>query len=316
MPLNYLTILVLPVYKAKYATTCSTVKKMKQYTLKSSTLALALVSIVACSSAPAPAPESSNSGRYSIQQDRAPTRSLDLSSIPEVVPEPIQRTMAGNRSPYTVLGKSYDVLMTEEGYQERGVASWYGEKFHGHKTSNGEVFDMYQVSAAHKSLPIPSFLRVTNLDNNRSIIVRVNDRGPFHGDRIVDLSYAAAVKLGYADRGTARVQLESVVANGAVRDRSATAMASSSPIETLSLGSVGDKYVQIGAFSDLSAAREVSDRVEELTSLPVFIRSVNTSNNRILHRVRVGPISDAGQIQRVSQSVVAANLGSPYTVTE
>ncbi len=113
-----------------------------------------------------------------------------------------------------VLGKSYNVMDTEAGYSERGVASWYGGKFHGHKTSNGEVFDMYLASAAHKSLPIPSFLKVTNLDNNRSIIVRVNDRGPFHGDRLVDLSYAAAVKLGYADRGTARVQLDAIIANG------------------------------------------------------------------------------------------------------
>ena len=144
-------------------------------------------------------------------QDRAPEKPIDIINIPEVVPEPVVRTIAGNRSPYTVLGKSYFVLPSEEGYSERGIASWYGEKFHGHKTSNGEVFDMYQVSAAHKSLPIPSFLRVTNLDNNRSIIVRVNDRGPFHGNRIIDLSYAAALKLGYADIGTARVQLEAII---------------------------------------------------------------------------------------------------------
>jgi peptidoglycan lytic transglycosylase len=274
-----------------------------------------LLAIVACSSAPAPAPKSPNEGRYSISQDRAPTREVDLSSIPEVIPEPVNRTMAGNRSPYTVLGKSYRVLPTEEGYNERGVASWYGEKFHGHKTSNGEVFDMYQVSAAHKSLPIPSFLRVTNLDNNRSIVVRVNDRGPFHGDRVIDLSYAAALKLGYADRGTARVQLESIVATGASRDRTRTA-ASTTRNETLHVSSASGKYLQVGAFSELSAAREVSSRVEEITSLPVFIRSVNASGDRVLHRVRVGPISDPGQIQRVSQSVVAANLGSPYTVTE
>ena len=153
--------------------------------------------LAACSSAPAPTPPSSSS-RYSIEQDRAPSGHLDIASIPEVVPEPFARTLAGNRSPYTVLGKTYHVMVTEDGYNERGIASWYGEKFHGHKTSNGEVFDMYKVSAAHKSLPIPSFLRVTNLDNNRSLVVRVNDRGPFHGDRIVDLSYAAALKLGYA----------------------------------------------------------------------------------------------------------------------
>lgn len=290
---------------------------MNSTVLRISIVSPVLLAVMACSSAPAPAPapKSPNEGRYSISQDRAPTRDLDLSSIPEVIPQPLNRTMAGNRSPYTVLGKSYRVLPTEEGYNERGVASWYGEKFHGHKTSNGEVFDMYQASAAHKSLPIPSFLRVTNLDNNRSIVVRVNDRGPFHGDRVIDLSYAAAVKLGYSDRGTARVQLESIVATGASRDRGVGA-SSSTQNETLRVSSAASKYLQVGAFSELSAAKEVSSRVEEITSLPVFIRSVNTGGNKILHRVRVGPISDPGQIQRVSQSVVAANLGSPYTVTE
>lgn len=290
---------------------------MTKATLRIFTVSLLLLALVSCGSTPAPAPtpENPNAGRYSISQDRAPTRIVDINSIPEVVPEPIQRTRAGNRSPYTVLGKSYTVLPTEEGYSERGVASWYGEKFHGHKTSNGEVFDMYQVSAAHKSLPIPSFLRVTNLDNNRSIIVRVNDRGPFHGDRIVDLSYAAAIKLGYADRGTARVQLESIVVDGPAIDRGRVA-ASSDRAETLRISPSGNKFLQVGAFSELSAAQDVSNRVEAMTNLPVFIRSVNTSNNRVLHRVRVGPIADSGQLQRISQSVVAANLGSPYTVTE
>jgi rare lipoprotein A len=292
---------------------------MNRNVLKIAIVSPVLLAVMACSSAPAPEPEqtaeSPNKGRYSILQDRAPTRIVDLSVIPEVIPQPLNRTMAGNRSPYTVLGKSYQVLPTEEGYFERGVASWYGEKFHGHMTSNGEVFDMYQVSAAHKSLPIPSFLRVTNLDNNRSIVVRVNDRGPFHGDRVIDLSYAAALKLGYADRGTARVQLESIVATGAFRD-GGVSTANSAGNETLRVSSPDRKYLQVGAFSELSAAEEVSSKVEEITSLPVFIRTVNTLNNTILHRVRVGPISDPGQIQRVSESVVAANLGSPYTVTE
>jgi len=290
---------------------------MNSNVLRISIVSPILVAMMACSSAPVPeqTPESPNAGRYSISQDRAPTRVLDLSSIPEVIPQPLNRTGAGNRSPYTVLGKSYEVMPTEEGYFERGVASWYGEKFHGHKTSNGEVFDMYLASAAHKSLPIPSFLQVTNLDNNRSIVVRVNDRGPFHGDRVIDLSYAAAVKLGYADRGTARVQLESIVATGTSRDRGVRG-ANPAGNETLRVSSSNSKYLQVGAFSDLSAAQEVISRVEEITNLPVFIRTVNTSNNKILHRVRVGPISDPGQIQRVSESVVAANLGSPYTVTE
>ena len=290
---------------------------MNSTVLRISIVSPVLLAMMACGLAPAPeqTPVSPNAGRYSISQDRAPTRIVDLSSIPEVIPEPLNRTGAGNRSPYTVLGSSYEVMPTEEGYNERGVASWYGEKFHGHKTSNGEVFDMFLASAAHKSLPIPSFLRVTNLDNNRNIVVRVNDRGPFHGDRIIDLSYAAAVKLGYADRGTARVQLESIVATGTSGDRAVRA-SNSVWNETLRVSSTEGKYVQIGAFSDLSAAKEVTSRVEQITSLPVFIRTVNTSNNKILHRVRVGPISDPGQIQRVSESVVAANLGSPYTVTE
>lgn len=288
---------------------------MSDTALRISIVSPILVAMMACSSAPEQSPESPNAGRYSISQDRAPTRIVDLASIPEIIPEPLNRTGAGNRSPYTVLGKSYEVMPTEEGYNERGVASWYGEKFHGHKTSNGEVFDMFLASAAHKSLPIPSFLRVTNLDNNRNIVVRVNDRGPFHGDRVIDLSYAAALKLGYADRGTARVQLESIVATGTSGDRAVRA-SNSVWNETLRVSSTGSKYVQVGAFSDLSAAQEVTSRVEEITSLPVFIRTVNTSNNKILHRVRVGPISDPGQIQRVRESVVAANLGSPYTVTE
>ena len=144
---------------------------MNRIMINCSMLGVSALLLAACSSAPTAT--TANSSRYSIQQDRGPTGAVDIAAIPEVIPVPISRTLAGNGSPYTVLGKSYRVLPTEQGYRERGVASWYGEKFHGHKTSNGEVFDMYQVSAAHKSLPIPSFLRVTNLDNNRSIVFYV-----------------------------------------------------------------------------------------------------------------------------------------------
>lgn len=273
-------------------------------------------SLAACSAVapPTPIPPSSSS-RYSIDQDRAPSRNIDPVTILNVVPEPITRTMAGNRSPYSVLGKTYQVLPTEEGYRERGVASWYGEKFHGHKTSNGEVFDMYQVSAAHKSLPIPSFLQVTNLDNNRSIVVRVNDRGPFHGDRIVDLSYAAALKLGYADRGTARVELEAIIANGSDSDR-AGARTRIVNLETGNRAISGEKYLQVGAFSDLNLAREVSEKLRVMTNRPVIISIINNTENGVLHRVRIGPVNDPGEIRRITQSVVAASLGSPYTITE
>jgi rare lipoprotein A len=223
--------------------------------------------------------------------------------------------MAGNRSPYTVFGDTYHVLPTEEGYSESGVASWYGEKFHGHKTSNGEIFDMYKVSAAHKSLPIPSFLKVTNLNNNRSIVVRVNDRGPFHGDRIVDLSYAAALKLGYAKIGTARVQLDAIIVSGMERER--ILVQKSSPNgEELKLSAPSNKYLQVGAFSELVRAQEVSNRLREMTNRPVIIREVISQSSGVLHRVRIGPVNDETEIRRLTQSLVAADLGSPYTVTD
>lgn len=273
--------------------------------------------LIACGSTPAPEPVNPNAGRYSISQDRAPNRDVDIAAIPEVIPEPVKRTRAGNRSPYSVLGKSYTVLPTEEGYSERGIASWYGEKFHGHKTSNGEVFDMYQATAAHKSLPIPSFLRVTNLDNNRSIVVRVNDRGPFHGNRLIDLSYAAAMKLGYADRGTARVQLDAIVVNGENGEFDNRTLARNDVSnKVLPPVSGGDQYLQVGAFSSLTSARRLSNRLRSMTSRPVFIQSVPRQNNGVLHRVRIGPLQDAGEIRQLTRRVVAAQLGSPYTVTE
>ncbi|HVI58580.1 MAG TPA: septal ring lytic transglycosylase RlpA family protein [Luteimonas sp.] len=140
-------------------------------------------------------------------KDTVPDDLPDVDAIPEpdVVDEP--RSRYGNRSPYTVLGKRYRVLDSAKGYDETGTASFYGNKFHGRRTSNLEVYDMYAFTAAHKTLPLPSFARVTNLDNGKSVVVRVNDRGPFHDGRLIDLSYAAAVKLGIRARGTGRVEV-------------------------------------------------------------------------------------------------------------
>lgn len=141
------------------------------------------------------------------EADTVPDYVPNVDAIPEpqVVAEP--RSRYGNRSPYQVLGRSYTVRDSAEGYVEQGLASYYGNKFHGRRTSNLEVYDMYAFTAAHKSLPLPSFARVTNLDNGKSVVVRVNDRGPFHAGRVIDLSYAAAVKLGYREKGTARVEV-------------------------------------------------------------------------------------------------------------
>ncbi len=138
-------------------------------------------------------------------KDSVPGELPDVDAIPEPEVVALPRSRYGNRSPYKVLGKTYKVRDSAEGYVERGTASYYGNKFHGRRTSNLEVYDMYAFTAAHKTLPLPSFARVTNLDNGKSVVVRVNDRGPFHDGRIIDLSYAAAVKLGIQSRGTGRV---------------------------------------------------------------------------------------------------------------
>lgn len=142
--------------------------------------------------------------------DSTPTEVPDVDCIaePTIAAEPLSDY--GNKSPYSVLGKNYTVLDTAADYEETGLASYYGQKFHGRKTSNHEVYDMYQFTAAHKTLPLPSFALVTNLDNGKNVIVRINDRGPFHDGRVIDLSYAAAVKLGITGRGTGRVEVKAL----------------------------------------------------------------------------------------------------------
>lgn len=151
--------------------------------------------------------------RYSIKQDLGPKQHLDMSNAADAIPKVEAHSRGGNKSRYEVWGKTYSVMPSSVGFKERGLASWYGQKFHGHLTSNGETYDMYSMSAAHKSLPLPTYARITNLDNNKIVIVRVNDRGPFHGDRVIDLSYAAASKLDYRKTGVANVLVEAIDAS-------------------------------------------------------------------------------------------------------
>ncbi len=143
-------------------------------------------------------------------QDGPPKGDVELGPLPDLVPKYEPKSRNGNPKSYQINGQTYLVLPDSKGFIQRGTASWYGSKFHGNKTSNGEVYDMMQLSAAHKTLPIPTYLKVTNLENNRSTILRVNDRGPFHSGRIIDLSYAAAHKLGFADSGTAKVEIRAI----------------------------------------------------------------------------------------------------------
>jgi len=158
--------------------------------------------------------------------DTTPDYVPNLDCIAEPMVLDLPRSPVGNRSPYVVLGRNYHVLARTDGYVEQGIASYYGSKFHGRRTSNLEVYDMYAFTAAHKSLPLPSFARVTNLDNGKSVVVRVNDRGPFHDGRVVDLSYAAAVKLDITRRGTGRVEVR------ALRPGEGTPMLASAPVAT------------------------------------------------------------------------------------
>jgi len=163
----------------------------------------------------------SQSSRYRSSSDSVPTEIPDVSKLPEPVPKVEPRALYGNKTPYSVLGQTYNVLPTPRGYVERGIASFYGNKFHGYKTSSLEEYDMYQFSAAHKTLPLPSYARVTNLENGKSVIVRINDRGPFHENRIIDLSFAAAVKLGVWPKGTGLVEVRAIDPSEANSDRGA-----------------------------------------------------------------------------------------------
>jgi rare lipoprotein A len=151
----------------------------------------------------------SGPGNYArTHKDGEPWWDVDVSRIPDAVPMPYNGPL--KNTPYSVFGKPYYPLADARSYRATGTASWYGTKFHGQATANGETYDLYGMTAAHKTLPLPCFVKVTNLDNGKSVILRVNDRGPFYSDRLIDLSFAAAKKLGYAEVGTARVKVEGI----------------------------------------------------------------------------------------------------------
>ena len=183
--------------------------------LRGLTLAALGLALASCSSSRAPQPVAPGSQAMSGPQDYnrphrdgAPWWDVDVSRIPDAVPMPHYGRFKAN--PYTVMGKTYYPIQDGRRYLATGTASWYGTKFHGQATANGEAYDLYGMTAAHKTLPLPSYVRVTNLDNGKTVILRVNDRGPFYSDRIIDLSFAAAKKLGYAESGTARVKVEGI----------------------------------------------------------------------------------------------------------
>jgi len=241
-------------------------------------------------------------GCSQFQKDGAPGSRLDPSEVKPITAKYEPTSRGGNRNPYTVLGKTYQLLPTNQGYREKGVASWYGTKFHGRKTANGEVYDMRALSAAHRSLPIPTYLRVTNLNNQRSVVVRVNDRGPFHSERVIDLSYGAATMLGFVDSGTAPVLLESIDFPQAA--------------ERSDIGTVSDRthYLQVGAFSNKSAADKLKLRIESWLDSPVEIKR-NDNGSDTLYRVYVGPFLQLNLMAQVKEQLHIHGIQQSYRIS-
>jgi rare lipoprotein A len=286
-----------------------------------------LLLAVACTSSKDSAPEA----------DRAPQGSHpELAALPDPVPRAEPNSRYGNHSPYVVFGKTYHVMDDARDYAATGTASWYGMKFQGRPTSSGEPYDMFALTAAHRSLPLPSYLRVTNLGNGRSTVVRVNDRGPFHGGRIIDLSYAAAVKLDFANAGTARVHVEllhpELLSHNAVPETPAEpvaprVVAKAAPVpppvpaEPLPRQPGGEQalavdeaiFLQAGAF----ARREGAERLhEDLTLLIGPTVHIDRVADDVLFRVRIGPVEHMREATRLQALIVTAQLGMPLIVRE
>ncbi len=232
------------------------------------------------------------------ERDRPPIIDRDVAHIPDAVPKAEPRSRYGNASHYEVFGKRYYTLDSSAGYEETGMASWYGKKFHGRKTSSGEIYDMYGMTAAHKTLPLPTYVEVTNLENERQVILRVNDRGPFHGGRLIDLSYAAAKKLGVVSSGTARVKVRAVSV-GESNQHTAHTSERSAVVKPATRVDNQLIFLQVGAYASLQSARGVKQAIQNLTGDPVSIRELDRHSGT-LYRVWVGPLVSADQGRKLS----------------
>jgi rare lipoprotein A len=298
------------------------------------------------SAPPAPAPRGASlppdtarpqSERYRQNDDNGPAAPpIDVSKIPEPVPKAEPRSRYGNKETYSVLGQTYKLLPDASGYVERGIASWYGNKFHGYMTSSFEPYDMYAFTAAHKTLPLPSYARVTNLDNGKSVVVRINDRGPFHENRIIDLSYAAAVKIGVWPKGTGLVEVRAIdpahpQADASPPPRTAAvapvparpageppraAVAQTAPPRAASTADAAARiYLQLGAYGDRANAERAVANATRSGIDRVGIQSV-VVDGRTVHRVRVGPLADVDAADAMTQRIEQLGLGAPRVAIE
>jgi rare lipoprotein A len=225
-----------------------------------------------------------------------PPPPANVDTTADAIPRREPRSAHGNPPFYKVLGKRYVVLATEDGYLERGVASWYGPTFHGENTSNGEKYNMYAMTAAHKTLPLPCYARVTNLKNGRTIVVRINDRGPFVANRLIDLSYTAASKLDMLKEGTTLVEVRALT----VQEPDDLTRSAEAPPPAL--------YVQVGAFTDQNNAQHVLDRLHT-GGLPSAFILAPPDGKPPLYRVRLGPVNSVPEFDQLAARL--KGLGYP-----
>lgn len=256
-------------------------------------------------------------GGNKVRDDGPPSGSARIPDLPgDAVPRPEPRSKYGNGPVYEVLGKRYTVMPSSNGYQERGVASWYGNKFHGQLTSSRETYDMHAMTAAHKTLPLPTYVRVRNLSNGRSVVVRVNDRGPFLHNRIIDLSYAAATKLDMIRDGTSLVEVTAISFAEPRGDR--PTRVSTSPGPSPANDATAGKhrvYVQVGAFGE---RRNAERRIRKLSGANIdtaFIHE-DRSSGRLLYRVRIGPLADVAQYDAIVEELESIGITDPYLINE
>ncbi|UXI67998.1 septal ring lytic transglycosylase RlpA family protein [Tahibacter amnicola] len=261
--------------------------------------------------------------RYREAQDSGPSKAIDVATIPEPTPQAEPLSRYGNRSPYSVLGKTYHVLPSANGYVERGISSWYGNKFHGYMTSSFEPYDMYKFTAAHKSLPLPSWARVTNLENGKSVVVRINDRGPFHDNRLIDLSYAAAVKIGVWPKGTGLVEVRTIGPGEAKAELPPSTfarmpprpkpapkpvLAAPRPVPPPAPGSEPHIYLQVGSYGEAANAARVARRMEEANLGAVQVVEADV-NGRKVRRVRIGPLRNVDEADHLTSEIRRMGLG-------
>ena len=227
-----------------------------------------------------------------VYRDGAPDGYPDLSHTPDAVPrvEPYSRS---NMRSYRVLGRTYQPMKSAQGFVQQGIASWYGRKFHGNKTANGERYDMYAMTAAHRRLPLPSYVQVRNLENGRTAVVRVNDRGPFHENRIIDLSYAAASKLGMLGKGTTLVEIR------AIDPRHPQQIADTPPKPPAHAPRI---FIQVGAFGDPGNARRLARHLSQQLQRDIHINAADSPRGRI-HRVQIGPLASVEIADQVVSSL-------------